>query len=257
MTDQHDVFLLPTATLTLAINEATLRLKRLLRVESRYRNLVEVASIHQELGNSLSKQIYDEAPNGRRPKIACAAGCSTCCLIPSMVRRDNANSFVMTVLDVVTLIENYPQIKAANESLLDKAKTSVEQARLSNDVAPCPHLDRSGACGIYNRRPVACKIWFSADLQLCVQNKSRNYPRGVNPLTDASNNLREAFEMPFKDSVREIAPDMRFSDYDYLETFREIALIDSLGLLDTLKHKLNSTEINEWNPLDSADRQQT
>ena len=238
--------LLDGATLQRVIDEATQRLAISPRSNSRYHDLTKIAGLHLEFGILLSRLIYDEMRGKPGKKIACAAGCATCCVIPPAVALDRANSFVLTLPDLVTLIENYPEIDASNSSLLERAKKSVDLAETSNGFVPCTYLGPGRNCGIYIQRPLACKIWFSADLQLCIRNLDANYPRGVNPLTDASNDLRAAFEEPFKKSVRQIAPNLRFGGYDYLRTFRSIAVINDLGELGMLKQKIDSGDQNEF-----------
>lgn len=250
MQDENDNVLLEPAELDRVIETASFKLSQLVRTSSRYHNLSALASLHQQLGNDLSKLIYEKTSNRRR--IACASGCATCCLIPSAVRRDNANNFTLSVLDIVTLIEHYPAIKDAVPSLLGKATASVQRARASNDVAPCPYLGDRGTCGVYEQRPVSCKIWFSSDLQLCIRNKAVGYQSGINPITDASNKLRMSFEAPFKDHVAEITPDLDFGGYDYLQAFEAIALLDSHGLIATLKEKVDAGEFADWDPLGPA-----
>lgn len=115
----------------------------------------------------------------------------------------------------------------------------------------CPHLDVAGACGIYSVRPVTCKIWFSSDLRLCIRNRQQGYPEKVNPLTDASNKLRVAFETPFKERVNEIVPDMDFDGHDFLLALEEVARLDDGALLDTLKAKIDAGEQNNWEPFGS------
>jgi hypothetical protein len=99
-----DGSLLDSAALDGVIETVSFELSQLARTPSRYRNLSAAALLHQKLGNDLSKLIYEKTSDHRR--IACASGCATCCLIPSAVRRDNANNFTLSVLDIVTLIRS-------------------------------------------------------------------------------------------------------------------------------------------------------
>jgi hypothetical protein len=246
LTDVCTDLLLCRLTLHRVIDEATHRLAIFPRSNSRYDNLTKIAGLHLELGTLLSRLIYDEYRGKPGKEIACAAGCATCCMIPPTVALDRANSFVLTLPDIITLIENYPEIDASNSSLLERAKRSVDFAETSNGIVPCTYLGPNRKCDIYNQRPLTCKIWFSADLQLCVRNLDGNYPRGVNPLTDASNDIRAAFEEPFKKSIRQIAPNLRFDGYDYLRTFRAIALINDAGELGLLKQKIDSGDKKEF-----------
>jgi hypothetical protein len=223
--------------------EVVRRIEGFERVESRYENMLKLAGIYQEFGNRLSRLVYAD-----ERKLACASGCSTCCLIPSSAYESASGTFAMTVLDMLTLIEHYSEMKSIDGATSARAMSSVEEARKLKEMIRCPHLTSAGTCGIYNFRPVACKIWFSADLELCIRNRVRGYTEGANPITDESNRLRESFERPFLEAFNLIAPDMTFRGHDFLLALEEIAKLDVRGLFDTLKEKIDAHEQNEWDP---------
>lgn len=251
MTQHETIELVPPDTFERLMVQARHRLVIFVRGKSRYQNLVEIARVHQEFGNILSRRIYEATTsrqNERTP--ACLRGCETCCLVPSKVRGTEFGNFTMTVLDALTLIEHYNEIRDADAALPDKALQCADKARRTGGVVRCPHLSSTGECGIYVWRPVACKIWFSADLTLCNNNCHHGYQPGVNAWTDASNQLRDEFERPFETCVAEVAPDLNFRGYDFLRCFEEIAKFANHGLFGTLREKIDAKEQNDWDPFE-------
>lgn len=242
--------LLPETELKSLAAEARSRLEAIANCRSRYATLARAAQIHQQLGNALSRRIYEAATTAGDWQSPCVRGCDGCCLVPSEARGTDSGNFSMTVLDAVTLVEHHHEIQAAIPDIANKAFRSVAEAKRTGDLVRCPYLTDGGECAIYERRPVACKIWFSADLARCAENRRRGYQTGVNMWTDASNLLRVEFEKTFKDFVAAIAPDMDFGGYDFLLNFEALAKLEELGLLETLKVKIDAGEQSDWKPFD-------
>jgi Fe-S-cluster containining protein len=223
------------------------------RTGSRYQDLAHLSRVHQELGNALSKLIYEAASAALPQGLACRRGCSTCCHIPSAVREVEESNFTMSILDAVTLIESYADIKAADPSVPERAIDAFARARDTKGLVPCPHLGPSGECGIYERRPVVCKIWFSADLAVCRRSRDLGYPVGANPWTVESNRLRVAFEAPFIERIDEIAPELEFGEHDFLKAMADIAKLDRRGLFGAFREKVDAGELCTWDPFDGPD----
>ena len=137
--------LVPEPTFNNLMAEVELRVTGLTRTDLRYRDLSELARIHQELGNALSGLVYATASDEDGSKLACKNGCSTCCFIPSNARGIGGTNFTMSILDVMTLVENYAKSKGADAALADKAIASVQQARRTKQLVPCPNLTVAGA----------------------------------------------------------------------------------------------------------------
>lgn len=154
----------------------------------------------------------------------------------------------MSYLDIIWLVENYAEIKAANPSVNCKAIAAVEEAKRTEALQPCPHLAESGNCGIYVYRPLPCKIWFSADINLCIQNRGLGYKSDLNPLTDLSRSIGTAFAQPFSDYLQSIDPKRNFWGYDFLSTFEEIAKLDEYGLFETMRAKIDAGKLASWDP---------
>lgn len=229
--------------------EVVSRVEAVKQGASAYRTLIELASIFEELGNRLAFLIYREGEVNGNQHLACTAGCSVCCHVPSEIRAGDKRNFSMSYLDMILLVENYADIKMANPSLNLKAITAVEEAKRTGSLQPCPHLAPNGKCGVYQHRPLPCKIWFSADLSLCVQNREMGYKAVVNPLTDLSRSIGTEFAQPFADYVQRIDPDQEFWDHDFLLVFEELAKLDERGLFDSLRRQIDAGELASWNPL--------
>ncbi|MBR9970269.1 YkgJ family cysteine cluster protein [Magnetospirillum sulfuroxidans] len=229
------------------MGEARRRLAGISRADGSYRALVQVARIHQDIGNAISDLAYEAV--SQKVEIACVRGCHACCLIPSEARGVTSGSFSMSMLDAITIIEHYEEIKRADAGLPDRARWAASEARRTKDLVQCPHLGVGGECRIYALRPVACKIWFSADLTRCVQNRQQGYHNGINGWTDTSNQLRKAFEEPFAEVYGEVMQGINFDGYDFLLGFEEIAKLDGLGLFDLFRSKVNAGELSTWEPV--------
>lgn len=80
MPDNDKPELLHPDKLDALITKAMERLASRQSTGSRYRDLAEVARIHQELGNELAEAIYGQAQLHPEKPLACKAGCSTCCV---------------------------------------------------------------------------------------------------------------------------------------------------------------------------------
>ena len=200
--------ILPHSVVEDVVAEAQRRLAALTRTASRYENLRQMAAISQDLGNDLSQQIYAASTQ----PLACKYGCATCCQIPAAAPQVTTTDFTMTLIDVVALLEHLGDLKFEAVASTDAGPEALLSVR-------CPQLTSAGTCGIYDHRPVTCKIWFSANLSLCIRNRERGYQAGVNPVTDESDRLRTAFEAPFGACLAEIAPGLPFRGHDFLSIF--------------------------------------
>jgi len=228
--------------------EARRRLAGVSRVDGNYRVLVQIARIHQDIGNAISDLAYEVV--SQKVELACARGCHACCLIPSEARGVTSGNFSMSMLDAITIIEHYDEIKRADAGLPDRARWAASEARRTKNLVQCPHLGMGGECRIYALRPVACKIWFSASLDLCKQNRQQGYPTGMNGWTDASNQLRKAFEEPFAEVYGEIMQEINFAGYDFLLGFEEIAKLNEVGLFDVFRSKVDAGTLGTWKPFE-------
>ncbi len=253
--------LLPREAFDQLLAEAMARANALEPGPSTYHTLVQLADIYHELGNRLSGIVYGTKLEGEF-QLGCAAGCDTCCHIPSEVRPGDNRNFSMSYLDVIWLVANYDRIKAANPEVNLKARAAFDGAQSARAVPPCPHLSEEGSCRIYEQRPMSCKIWFSADLSLCIINRQRGYAAEVNPLTDRSKSVLTAFSEPFAAHLERLDPGRDFWDYDFLTIFSQIAQLDEHRLFDTFREldehrlfdtfreKIDAGELSSWEPFD-------
>lgn len=237
--------LVPAADFDTIVVEARTRLQALSKTGSKYRDLVQVARIHQELANKLSAMIYGGYPGS--PKLACVSGCATCCSIPSGARPNGVgNTFGMSILDMITLVENYASIKSADAAAPDRAIGALIYAGHTSELVPCPHLRPDGRCGIYDVRPASCKIWFSTALPLCIRNRDVGYNVGINPGTDASVNLYTKFQAPFADYVNTIVPELQFDHWDFLVCLADAAWRDRTDALDEFRNEIETGFPRKW-----------
>lgn len=216
------------------ITEATDRIASI-TAESGFVFLSRAAEIFQEIGERVAQIIYERGNH----TIVCKKGCAYCCHIPTSVRPSHPTGntkdiFRMTVLDMITLIDKYPSIKqASSDDISAIILSTLDRARCTTVPQRCPFLNSDDACGIYPYRPTTCKIWFSADVEICRYNFEHKYSK-INELTRESNSLRIALEQPFKTAIAKRFPELEFGYYDFLKALAFIAGYDAKGCLAKL-----------------------
>jgi Fe-S-cluster containining protein len=244
--------LLPASAVWDVLARSAARVTAIPSDASPYRTLVELARIHQQAGEDMAALVSERTQSGRGPDLACKMGCSTCCrTVPSKLRGPDANYYMLTVLDIVTLVENYAAIKRRSPNLLERATAAIKTARDEGALAACPYLAAAGDCGIYDYRPVACKLWFSAELAHCLRHSAAGwrYPgSGIDPLDIASNSLREEAEAVVMPRAAAVLRGVPFGDYDYLTVFHALARFDGLGLFDTFRARIDAGDLARWEP---------
>lgn len=93
--------------------------------------------------------------------VACKKGCGHCCVYP-----------VKTPIQMIPFIAQ--QLKRSlNETqmaqLQKKMRVNIEQRLPPLYRATCPFLSEENACTIYEHRPLACRLFTSPDVQLCIK----------------------------------------------------------------------------------------
>jgi Fe-S-cluster containining protein len=187
--------------------------------------VASAAAAYRRIADRLARAI--EAST-EMPPIVCRRGCAQCCHVPSMLRPENplgrtGDIYGMSIFDLVTLVEGFPEIeRLLGATVGDKMIATARAAMGTTDPQPCPFLTDADACGIYPLRPSACQLWYSADLATCTYNRFNFYLRHEVHTSNASK-LRAAIEQPFKLALSRQFPDLVFSCYDYLASFKMLA----------------------------------
>jgi len=122
---------------------------------------------------------YAETPAGVRTKVACRAGCASCCHVPVDVQAHE----VFFAADHIQVHFSPAALTAVIARLArHRARTAVyEEGERPRSRKPCALL-RAGACSIYEGRPEACRSHHSSDAALCAANQA-----------DASVNVTKAY----------------------------------------------------------------
>lgn len=103
---------------------------------------------------------------GGRP--ACRKGCSWCCV----------QTVAMSVFEAAPLVEHVRRTWTDEQraALLERARrvlatlsTHANDADRIRRRIPCVFLQEDGACGIYDVRPLACRVFNSQDLAACLR----------------------------------------------------------------------------------------
>lgn len=113
-----------------------------------------------------SERLLQTADEMDGSKIACRAGCKTCCVV-------NVSTLLPEGLAIVDEIRQWPQPRqSAVRQRLDELWRAVrgltDEERISLSQS-CAFLDEMGACSIYPVRPLLCRSVTSTDPESCRQ----------------------------------------------------------------------------------------
>ena len=97
--------------------------------------------------------------------IACAKGCSSCCVSKVVVTPPEAlriAAHLRSTRDPAALASVLARVEAAD----DRARGLTRARRLEERV-PCPLLADDGSCSVHEVRPLICAGWTSLDVGAC------------------------------------------------------------------------------------------
>jgi Fe-S-cluster containining protein len=96
--------------------------------------------------------------------VACKKGCGHCCVYP-----------VKTPIQMISFIAKHLESSLNEEQmaqLKNKMRINIEQRQPPLYRATCPFLSEENACTIYEHRPLACRLFTSPNVQLCLKSIS-------------------------------------------------------------------------------------
>jgi Fe-S-cluster containining protein len=117
---------------------------------------VETTLEHIETALSAFAQYF---PNNT--PVACQKGCGHCCVFP-----------VKTPIQFIPFIAQHVKATRSNdeiEQLKETMHVNIEQRQPPLHRATCPFLNDENACSIYEHRPLACRLFTSPNVQLCLK----------------------------------------------------------------------------------------
>jgi Fe-S-cluster containining protein len=123
-----------------------------------------VKNLHQMVDDLVDS--FSEFAERQNQKPACKKGCHWCCHQPVFALEyelDYLRDFISRNFDAET--QNRIVFRAAEKQ--NKLK-NLSGDSLLNSKFPCPLLD-NGICMAYSARPVACRIYLSANLESCLR----------------------------------------------------------------------------------------
>jgi Fe-S-cluster containining protein len=139
-----------------------------------------IAETAENDAESGARELSERLPTRHLP-IACAPGCASCCYT-------NVHASTAEVLRIASFVkeklgsEELATLRARAErtakvieplDIVDRAKAKVA----------CPLLDEaSGACTVYEVRPIACRAYHSGDAALCKRALDEADPNPVLPI---------------------------------------------------------------------------
>jgi Putative zinc- or iron-chelating domain len=125
----------------------------------------EAARLALDRALALTRAALDREPPSR--PIACARGCSSCCISKVLVTPPEAlriAEHLRATLDDEALAAVTARIAAAD----DRAR-GLTRARRFEEKIPCPLLAPDGGCSVHEVRPLVCAGWTSLDVGACEQ----------------------------------------------------------------------------------------
>lgn len=110
---------------------------------------------------------YEKTPAAARARVACRAGCGTCCHVPVGVQAHEVLLAAIYIQTHFSPVELEGAIaRAAVHCAAFFGRTMQERAALKT---PCALL-REGSCSIYEARPEACRSHHSHNVDACRNN---------------------------------------------------------------------------------------
>jgi Fe-S-cluster containining protein len=123
-----------------------------------------VKNLHQIVDDLVD--FFSEFAERQNQKPACKKGCHWCCHQPVFAQEyelDYLRDFISKNFDSSTQRQIAARAGEKNKKLKELSGES-----LLNSKFPCPLLD-IGTCLAYSARPVACRIYLSANLESCLK----------------------------------------------------------------------------------------
>ncbi|MFS8069248.1 MAG: YkgJ family cysteine cluster protein [Byssovorax sp.] len=123
----------------------------------------EAARLALDRALSLARAALDREPPSL--PIACARGCSSCCISKVVVTPPEAlriAAHLRATLDADALAAVEARIAAA-----DDRTRGLVRARRFEEKVPCPLLAVDGSCSVHEVRPLVCAGWTSLDVSAC------------------------------------------------------------------------------------------
>lgn len=124
---------------------------------------VEAARLALDRALSLTRAALAREPPS--VPIACAKGCSSCCISKVVVTPPEAlriASHLRATLDEDALAQVTARVAAA-----DDRTRGLTRARRFEEKVPCPLLASDGSCSVHEVRPLVCAGWTSLDVSAC------------------------------------------------------------------------------------------
>ncbi len=140
-------------------------------------------------------------------KITCAKNCSNCCThyvtsiepfellyLHSQIRNSEANLYPSQMISMhrrVTLFKTlFQTIRSEKPELIDTGKDEDRALyRYFLRGQPCPFLSSTGACGVYEHRPMSCRMFYSLSHPSLCKGKGVVSPENRNFLIELPNDI--------------------------------------------------------------------
>lgn len=127
-----------------------------------------VSELHAFAGE-MARTLTSQVEAVRRLPIACTSGCSYCC---------RGTPVLVSAPEAIHLAEHLRSTRTPDELGAVVARVEATFARVKDldidaraeEKVPCPLLDEAtGACTVYDARPVACRAYNSCDAARCAE----------------------------------------------------------------------------------------
>jgi Fe-S-cluster containining protein len=117
----------------------------------------------------LVAQLVMHAETPDTPRVACGAGCYSCCRLYVEVSPFEAFAIAAVLSDLFAATQaTQPDFEPALRACLAEAVARYAASGFSRDrQGLCAFLTRDGVCGIYPGRPSACRTYYSTSRAAC------------------------------------------------------------------------------------------
>lgn len=152
-------------------------------------SVADTATEDAELG---ARQVSDQIPSTRRLLPVCKEGCSYCC----------HQVVFASAPEILRIADHLRSTRSPEELESLRARASENAARVKDldleqraaSPTPCPLLDeKTGACGVYPVRPIACRAYHSGDVEACRTAFARRVSYPILPINPALFHVAHAY----------------------------------------------------------------
>lgn len=206
--------------------------------------------IHQLTDDVLQRQLFfgqlctawTTEYRQRGGAIHCGKGCSGCCSLVVNCSFPEA-VLVANALNQQQLEQLQAQIPRIKKAAASSASLKEWLRGYRSEAGPCPFLDQSGACGVYQARPFSCRsLLATKEPGWCVADFASLGSQEKQAFMESLDRSAVAFPTHYAATPQEIGQELEEATLKQMETVYGFSIIGSLAWLVWLEieHQLGS-----------------